>query len=407
MTTYLARQPILDAGEQLYGYELLFRDGPESAFQADDPDQASSKVISDSLFLMGLEKITEGNWAFVNFTRKLLLGEYAKLFPKDQVGIEILENIEIDRRVTRACRNLDEDGYTLVLDDVEGQTNYERILDSISIAKIDFRQVSDEGKREKLAEEFKAYNIDLVAEKIETREEFQQAKSAGYDYFQGYFFSKPNLVSEKELPASKVQYFRMMREIRKPDLNIDELENIIKQDMSFAYKLLSYINSPYFGLRQEVETIQHALIMLGNREIRRWASLLLMASMGEGSPPKLILDAFVRAKFLEKLASELNMDDQDEELFLMGMFSFIDAFLDRSLEEVLSKVSLQDHVKSALLGKENRFKSILDFAKAVEKGEWDRFKELRAQLALEETNASKLYWEAVDWGQDMYEEITM
>lgn len=405
--TYIARQPIFNLNEKVNGYELLFRDGPENAFGDHDPDKASSKVISDSLFLMGLDKITEGNPAFINFTKKLIVGDYVKFFHPDQVVLEILEDVEVDDELIKSCKELSDEGYILAIDDYEDRPAYEELFEYVDIIKVDFLATESKEERRSLANKFQEYDLRLLAEKVESQQEVEEAREFGYDYLQGYFFSKPNLVSEKEVPTSKVQYFRMMREIRRPELDMEELENIIKQDMSFAYKLLSYVNSPYFGIRTEVEDIQHALMMLGTKEIRRWSSLLLMASMGQGKPPKLISEAFIRSKFLKKLALETNREDQSEEFFLLGMFSFIDAFLDRPREEVLSEISLPEHIKDALLGGENEYRTILDFAIAIERGDWGSVEKYEQKLDLDDANLLELYWDAVDWGQNMYEEISV
>jgi len=397
--TFIARQPIFDQHQKAYAYELLYRSGQQNNFcDHVDLNQASSKVIADCCSLLGTENITSGKKAFINVTRNVLLNEYINLLPKDLTVVELLETIEPEPEVIAACQRLKEAGYLLALDDFVYDDRYQPLVEMADIIKVDFLAT---GKQEQaaLVKKFGHRGIRFLAEKVETREVFQEAVEMGYSYFQGYFFCKPVILSKKDVPGFKLNYLRILQEINRPELDFDEVEEIIKQDMSLYYKFLRYINSAAFGWRREIESIRQALMLMGENQFKKWASLITLASMGQGKPEELVVQAIIRGKFCESLAPSINLSGRAEEFFLMGMLSLIDVIMDRSLAEILREIPIANDVKDALLGKANDLHGIYQYILAYERGEWESLAKQVANLGIDDSDTPQLYLEAVEWVQ--------
>ena len=401
MKKFVARQPIFDPHQKVYAYELLFRSGMDNFFDASDPDQASTSVIVDSLLLMGMEKLTGGDRAFINCTRNVLIKGYAALLPKDKVVVEILESVEPDDEVVGACLRLKQAGFMLALDDFIYEERLEPLLPLIDFVKIDFRETTERDRRA-LVEKLSPRGIKMVAEKVETRSELQRASEMGYTYFQGYFFSKPEIVVAQDIPGYKLNYLRVLQAVNQPEINLVELENIIKLEASLTYKLLRYLNSAFFGFRTEIRSIHHALALLGEEELKKWASLIAMAAMGADKPPELVVSVIVRAVFCESLAPRIGMMNQSNDLFLLGMMSLIDAVLDRPLPEILEKMPISHEVKEALLGVENRFRDVYETVIAYEAADWRSFAEKARKLNLDEETVPDLYLKSVEWAKNTF-----
>ena len=401
MKKFVARQPIFDPHQKVYAYELLFRSGMDNFFEASDPDQASTSVIVDSLLLMGMEKLTGGDRAFINCTRNVLIKGYAALLPKDKVVVEILESVEPDDEVVGACLRLKRAGFMLALDDFIYEERLEPFLPLIDFVKIDFRETTEMDRRA-LVEKLSPRGIKMVAEKVETMSELHQASEMGYTYFQGYFFSKPEIIVAKDIPGYKLNYLRVLQAVNQPEINLVELENIIKLEASLTYKLLRYLNSAFFGFRTEIRSIHHALALLGEEELKKWASLIAMAAMGADKPPELVVSVIVRAVFCESLAPRIGMMNRSNDLFLLGMMSLIDAVLDRPLPEILEKMPISHEVKEALLGVENRFRDVYETVIAYEAAEWRSFAEKARKLNLDEETVPDLYLKSVEWAKNTF-----
>ena len=401
---FIARQPIFDLKQKVFAYELLFRSGFQNAFRNAEPNQASAKVMTDSALTLSMETISGGKLAFINVTRDILLRGYLSLLPRNLTAAEILETIEPDPDVVSACGKLKRAGYLLVLDDFVYGEQYAELMKLADIVKVDFLSTPPEERRNVLSR-FTAPNVRFLAEKVETHEVLQQAIDLGYSYFQGYFFSKPVIISSRDVPGFKLNYLQMLQEIQLPNVNFHHLEAIVKRDMALSFKLLRYINSAYFGLSNKVASIMHAITLLGAREFRQWASLVLMASMGTDKPDELVVHALIRARFCESLAPMLGMKQQAQELFLLGMFSMIDAILGRPLEEILKDLPLSPEIKDALAGKPNRLRSVLDYAVAYEKGNWDGLSETARALGLDESGIPPVYLASVHWAKHTFGEV--
>jgi len=395
MKQFIARQPILDREMNIFGYELLFRDGLDNCFSGVDEEQATSQVIAGSALLFGLENLLGEGKGFINFTRKTLLSDYASVLPKRQMVVEILENVEPDAEVMDACERLKKQGYVLALDDFVYGAQYDDLLKLADIVKVDFF-VSDAKERKQMAEAFIPLGIKMLAEKVETQEEYNQALEMGYHYFQGYFFSKPVILSKKDIPGVKINQLRMLQMVNQDEMDFKGLSDVIQTEMAMAYKLLKLVNSAAFGLRNRVEHIKQALNILGETGIRKWASILLMAGLAEDKPRELVVSSLVRAKFCELLSCVPKWENQGPALFLVGLFSLLDAIVGRPLPELLGELPLKRDISDAILG-QGELRTALDLIRALEQCEWSEVVRLADLLEIEASVLQDNYYTAVQW----------
>jgi len=395
---FIARQPIFDVMQKVYAYELLFRSGLHNYFDSDDVDQASTSVIANSFLLFGLDEMTAGRKAFLNCTRKVLVEDLATALPQQHVVIEVLESVEPDAEVIAACTRLKKMGYSLALDDFVYHQKFEPLLDLADIVKVDFL-ISGPGERQRISTLLRRRGIRMLAEKVETREDYEQAVAMGYELFQGYFFSKPVILSRRDIPANKLQYLRVLKEIHSPEVDFKKMAQTVQSEISLSYKLLKLINSAAFGLRHKVSNIIQALSLLGEREIRTWVSLLSVSAMADGKPAELVVNSLIRARFCEQAAYLIHEKDQQSELFLMGLFSQLDAILDRPLEELLDEIQVAAAMRKALLDKQGPRYQLLMLGVALERGQWDNLSQLAGALQIEELTLSEIYLDAVKWAR--------
>ncbi len=396
MDAFIARQPVFDDKLEVQAYELLFRSGLENACTHHDLDQASSKVIADSLFLPGLETLTCGRAAFVNITRDLLVREDVSLLPPATTVLEILESVAADDEVRAACRRLKERGYRLALDDFRADAPHRGLLDVADIVKVDVL-VSGPAERRALARQLIPRGLVMLAEKVESEEVFRQTRDAGYTLFQGYFFARPTIVRGRDIPGSKLSFLRILGEIHKPDLDLAALGAIVEREVTLSYKLLRYINSAFFGWNGDVSSIGHALMLLGEREIKRWASVIALAGMSSDKPGELQAQALMRGRFCELLAPGAGQADRSSDLFLLGLFSLMDAMLDHPLDKVLDGLPLAQDVKDAMLGGAGPLRDVFDVVLAYSQGDWEALRSPVERLGLDEVELPEIYVEALRW----------
>lgn len=396
MNVYIARQPIFNKHQKVYAYELLYRSGQENSFDASDGDNASSKVITNSLLLFGLDTITGGKKAFINFTQNLLKDEVATSLPKELVTIEILENVTVDDEVIEACKKLKNAGYQLALDDFVFSPQYQPLIALADIIKIDFLNTAPE-IRSALPRVLSSSRVKFLAEKIETKDDFYEALELGYIYFQGYFFCKPEIIIGKDLPTYKLTYLQLVQQVNQPEIDFDKIEHIIKQDVALSFKLLKYINSAAFGFQSKIHSIKNALVMLGVREISKWVSLIALKGMGDDKPDELVMEAVVRGRFCELLAPELGMASRSQDLFLLGMFSLIDAFMDRPKIDILAELPIDGEIKDALLGIENSFFEALDLVISYKEGRWEKVDQYTTKYHFHDSLLPDLFLQCLAW----------
>lgn len=403
---YVARQPILNRDQGLFGYELLYRSSLKNAFDGIDPTQATSQLISNSYLTIGVDRLVANNRAFINFDREMLVKGYAAMLPERSVVVEILESVQPDPEVIQACRDLKSRGYQLALDDFVCEAGYEPLVELADIIKVDFRMTSEPTQAE-FSSLYGGRGIKMLAEKVETQEEFLRALEMGYDYFQGYFFSKPTIIIGRQVPGFKLNYLRIIKEINNPQLNFDRIEEIIKYEASLVHKLLRYINSASFGLRRQINSIRHALSLLGERELRKWVALAALTGLAGDKPQQLVVNAVIRGRFCELISVDLGLLQRQSELFLTGMFSLLDAILDMPMEEVVAEVQLTDDVRDTLLGRTpatRGLKESLELARAYEVADWAAIERIAESLNLRPGTVAETYVDSVEWADGVFKD---
>ena len=396
-TQFVARQPILTVDEKVFGYELLFRDGVEDFFRHDDPDQASRSTLNTAM-LLGLDVLCDGRRAFVNCTRDILLKDYITLLPSEQAVVEVLETVPADDLVVAACRRLKESGYTIALDDFAVNDPREVLTDLADIIKVDIRETSA-ADAAAMVKRYGPWRCRMLAEKVETREEFLATKKAGFLYFQGYFFRRPEILTAHEIPANQFNYLRMLKAVSQRELDVREIENLVKSEAALCYRLLRYLNSAAFGFANEIHSVRHALAILGEREVRRWIRLVATLGAGQGKTSELVLSAMVRARFCELLSPKIPHGDSD--LFLMGLLSLMDAILEIPMSQVLDNIPIDQETKAVLSGGASRLRPFYQLMLAQESGEWKTATDLTSQLHLTEGEVAESYWQAMRWAREV------
>lgn len=396
MQVFVARQPIFDKKQKVIGYELLYRIGYENYYDRLDGDRATADVIANSFLLIGIEALTGGKRAFINFSQNLLQSEVVFNLPRELVAVEVLEDVQINAEIIAACHRLKQNGYMLVLDDFVFTPNYMPLIELADIIKVDFLNTAFE-ERFELARWFGNKNVSLLAEKVETRAAFEEALEMGYSYFQGYFFSKPVVLSGQDISVYKMNYLQALSEINRSEPDFGKIEGIIKRDVSMAYKLLKYINSAAYGFRKRISSIRHALVMLGIAEVKKWISLIALRGMIDDKPDEIMTSSVIRAKFGELLAPMIGYKEQSAEIFLMGMFSMIDAIVDRPMSEVVSELPISEEIKMALMGERNHYRDVYELILSYEKGDWDELSRFVNRFRLNEIEIPRLYYDSLEW----------
>jgi EAL and modified HD-GYP domain-containing signal transduction protein len=352
----------------------------------------------DSFLLLGMQSLTGGERAFINITQDLLVKQYVTLLPREQAVVELLESIEPNEQVIAACRFLKQRGYLIALDDFSPKDKLEPLINLADFIKVDFQSAPDSLRRD-LVQLYRPRGIRMLAEKVETPDQFQEALGMGYSYFQGYFFCKPEILFGRDIPACKLNYLMLLREINRDEPDLARVEDVLKRETSLTYKLLRYLNSAAFAFTCEIKSIRHALSLLGLREIRKWTSLVALACMADDKPNELVATSVLRAKFCENLACQIGLANRSTELFLMGLLSMIDAILERPLAEILGELPISGEVKAALLNGVNIYRYVYELVLAYERGNWRRASQFASSLRLTEPVITTAYLEAARWGQ--------
>lgn len=370
---FIGRQAILDQKKNVYAYEILFRSGLKNAFDPSlDGNVATQSVMVNTMLDFGMKKLVSDKKAFINFTEKNLLNRAPQLLPADSIVVEILETVQPTPAILEAVQELKDEGYKIALDDFVLLPGYEPLIDMADIIKVDFRITEDPEERKRLREILPGH-VRLLAEKIETEEEFHQALEYGYVLFQGYFFCKPVVLHKKKLTSNALSQIRLLKEVNRQDFDFSAIINVISSDTNLVHKLLTYINSVGIGLTYHISNLRQAAVLLGSGGMRRWVTLISLQTFSEDKPPELFTISLLRAKFCELIAHEIKRPDLTPDTgFLLGMFSLLDVLLSQPMEEVLKEVGLSSELNAALLGEDNILRHVLDLVIAYEQGDWDK-----------------------------------
>ena len=396
---FIARQPIFDRCSAVAGYELLFRSGPENRFPTMDTDLAASQGLERALMSFGFDSITDSKPAFVNLSRRVLLSELYTLLPPERSVIELLETVEPDADVIAACGRLKDNGYRLALDDFVYRPGFDPLLDLADFVKIDFR--NEASRAPATVDRLKGRPPRLLAEKVETLGERVLAERLGFELFQGYFFCKPEMITGKAIGPSKANYLRLLREVGQGEVEFDRVESVIRQEVAFSIRLLRYLNSAGFGWRYEVETINHALRLLGVRQLRKWVAAVATVGLAEGKPTELLVTGLLRARLAELLAEPAGLGRADLDLFFAGLLSVMDAVMDQPLDQVVASMGASPELTAGLLRREPPFGPVLDLVVAQEQGDWSRLEDLAGRLGMPTADVQEAYRSASNWAASL------
>ncbi|MDY0362544.1 MAG: HDOD domain-containing protein [Desulforegulaceae bacterium] len=375
MDVFIARQPVFYKDKKTFGYELLFRDGFKNSFPEMDGNIATTKVLSSSFFSFGFNEITSNKNALVNFTREHILNKTPITFPEHNLIVEVLENILPEKKILDSLSDLKKKGYKIALDDFVFSNEYEPLIMLADIIKFDLiatplKQIEPLVKM--LKNKYK--KIVFLAEKVETYEEFEKAKELGFSLFQGYFFAKPEIISNKEIPSQKLALARLVKEISACDPDSKKILDIIKKDISISYKLLKFINSSYFSRPCKIDTIKDTMTFLGIDELKKYISLIATAGLTDNKPNELLKNSVFRARMCELIGSQASSEFRQDELFTIGLFSLIEAMLDKKMDDIIREISFSTKITKALTGQNKTINKILNLISYIETGHWEKIK---------------------------------
>lgn len=399
MDIFVARQPIFNRDNEIIAYELLYRNSLKNFFdESVNSSKATAILITNSYINIGMENLIEDKIGFINFDQTLINNEIPKLLNKDKVVIEVLETVIPDRKIMSNLINLKREGYTLALDDFTLEYQYMKTVPLYDIIKVDFIQTGLSGAEE-IIKRFSNGKNKFLAEKVETAEEYNKAYELGYDYFQGYFFSKPQVVKSKSTSGIKYQYLRIKEEMQKEEPDFGEIERIIESDVDMSYKILKLVNT--FSLTSEVSSIRHAISILGLKEIDKWLNFIMLQNFTKEKPSEIVKMSVIRSKFAELIAMNSNKRNQRYQASLIGLFSLIDAILGKTKEKVLSEIPMTEDVKKAImLDKSSTLYPIMDIILSYEEAEWDKIDEISKEIQLDVNKVPELYLQAIKWADD-------
>ncbi|EGL53279.1 putative signal transduction protein containing EAL and modified HD-GYP domain containing protein [Methylophaga aminisulfidivorans MP] len=389
----IARQPIFDRHYNTYAYELLFRNNQTS--QSADLDYysgdiATTRVINYSFLELGIERVIGNHLAFVNLTRNFILSDDPIPFGGERVVLEVLENIEVDEELINAVKKLALSGYHIALDDFIFHESLRPLIELASIIKVDILSLSESELRHHV-ERLRAFPVKLLAEKVETKAEFELCMELGFDYFQGYFFCRPEIIKDNPIPDNKIKLLELLGKLQDPDIEFKTIEAIIRQDPGLSLKLLRLLNSAAIGFPRQINSLREGLVILGLKAIKTWTTLIVMSEMSSG-PAELIHMTLVRAKMAEKIAAQFGCSPDSG--FLLGLFSTIDTILSKPMDEIIKSIPLSNESSLALISRGGIKGQLLNCVTDYCEGHWNKVADSTGPSLEVMSNA---YIEACHW----------
>jgi EAL and modified HD-GYP domain-containing signal transduction protein len=395
MYGYIARQPIFAADKSVYGFELLFRDGEANSFPNIDADEATSKLLLQHHLLLGVESITGNKPAFINFSADTLLHRFPTSINPNSTVIEILETVPASPQLLEVCQNLHSQGYKLALDDHDFDPKWDEFLPYITYVKIDvlqFNLLQISRYLRRIAD----YPLVLLAEKVETAEQFEKLKMMGFVLFQGYLFARPEMMKQKQLSSNKANLLALIAESSKTELDFDLLAGICQRDLGLSYKLLRFVNNSQFAARQPISSLKLAMVSMGEPELKKFIALLALANLADGEQDDRLTVALVRARFCDLLAQQKRLANNPPSAFLTGLFSNVHEIIEQPQPIMLEQLPLQTEIKQALLSQHGLLGQMLQLTLAFERGDWEKTLKLEQQIdGIAEL--AEVYQEAVRW----------
>jgi EAL and modified HD-GYP domain-containing signal transduction protein len=397
---FIARQPIVNTGHAIFAYELLFRHSAHAQSARIETDvDAGINVIANALCNMGTEWLLKGKLAFINMEVPMLMSSFSSLLPKENVVIEVLETVKVTDEILDRLQELRKEGYRFALDDFHYVPEYEPLLSLATYVKLDVLAHTPQ-ELAKMVHTVRRYPVKLVAEKVETLEQFKHCKGLGFDFFQGYYFARPETLVERVINPVHATVLQLMEKVRQ-GADVKDLEALFKKDVALTFKLMRYINSAGFGLSCEVQSIRHAVSILGLQPLYRWLTLLLVTAGSSATSPALARTAITRGRLCELLGkTELPRADQDN-LFIVGVFSLLPAMLEMTMDQVLERLVIPDKIADALVDRSGLYGPFLSLTEAVESGDVERLEELTLSLMLSPDQVSEAHLKALAWVEQL------
>lgn len=405
---FLGRQPILDRSQSIVGYELLFRSADTLHANINGFPHVDSFVISNVLSNFGIHEVLGNHKGFINVNGDLLMSDLLEILPREKTVIEILETVELSDALLERCRELKGRGFTLALDDNCYHPDYEPLYDIVDIVKIDVLQIPEDALKEMVAT-LSNRGLILLAEKVETIEQYHFCYDLGFDLFQGYYFARPSVLNKRKVDVSGLALLKLLELVCR-DAEIAEIEEAFKHNPNLTYNLLRLVNSVVIGMKEKIRTLRHALVVLGMQQLKRWIQLALFASdktSAVGNP--LLETAATRGRIMENLvtkwAPELQDHDYSDSAFMTGVLSLIDVLLGVPMKEILNQLNLDEEVRLALLERKGELGSLLQLTEKLEYMDFADVSLLLNQYHCSQEVLVNAQFEAIDWANCLEEAI--
>ena len=402
MPSFMTRRPVLDRCERVYGYELRARSGEQGLWRPLSGDGAGEIASSRAPVLEGFEEFIDGTLAFIPCTRQALLSGQAAMLPRDRVVLEMPAGGEPDDEVVASCRGLKKAGFLIALEGFQGGWE-ERLAEFADIIQMDVSASADRAQW-LIIRKYRPKCTIFIAKKVETRTQFQAAVQQGYTYFQGQFYTRAQPYSTGDVTPVKLVYLLVLAAVTRPEINVQEIADTIKHDLALSYKLLRFLNSARFAFHSQIKSIRHALLLLGQDEIRKWIGLISVAALGEGGPPILVNMALIRAAFCESLAPLLGEQKRQADYFFLGLLSCIDVLMRRPMRVLLTELPIAADVGAALVGEQNPLRDVLRAVISYEQGNWEECSQMAKKLAVKEETLTQDYRQAIRWSRELVTE---
>ena len=392
LVRYIARQPILDRSGNVYAYELLFRNGWTNSFQGDI--ETATYTTVDHAVMFGLEYLTAGCAAFVNCTGKVVVDELPRVLPPASTVLELLETVEPTPELVEACRKLKKLGFRIALDDFTWDPRLAPLVQLADFIKIDVLQLNHE-ERVRLLKELPRNAATLVAEKVETQEEYQLVREEGFRLFQGYYFCRPEMMTKRAIPANTRYHLEILQQLLNDPLDLVRLCPLVESDAALAYRLLRLVNSVGFGIRREIQSIHSALVIVGDDSFRRIATLAIASQLNSSRSAEILHTALVRARFCETVAPSCQLNGTEQ--YLLGMLSLFPAMLQVPVDEIAPMLPLRQQIRESLSGLAHPERKVLSWLESHERGDWPAGDQIIQSHGLDGQQMARFYLEAVQW----------
>ena len=400
MYAYVARQPILSRKKQTIGYELLFRDGESNAFPNIEANQATSRLLVENFMSTGCNPALESPRSFINFPQESLISLVPTAFPKRKIVVEVLETCTPNDELFSAIKHLHRMGYIIALDDFSLDAAWDRFLPYSHIVKLDIMQLGIETACKYVKQrKQQGCKRHYLAERVETNDEFQQAFDAGFHFYQGYFFSKPQIIKNRVVKPEELLTMQLFQEVCRTEVNFVRIEQLIAQDVSLSYQLLKFVNTASARLENPISSFKQALVYLGEEQIKMFVTLIATAHAAINKPKELYKQSLVKGRFCELMICRIQNGTPGQQAFIVGLFSLLDALLDRKLDDVLDQLSLSKEIEQAILLRVGLLGSMLELYESLDTGDWEEIDKTSRLLGFSPKTVEKTYQDAEQWYQ--------